>query len=86
MRRMRRNRRPPAQVFPQPLDLRDRRRRRTRDQRPPFIPAARSIRLECVAPSRRAFIRGGRANLSTKNYFIIIVPRVDRDANLVVPQ
>ena len=29
--------------------------------------------------------RGGRANLSIKNQFIIIVPRVERDAKLVVP-
>lgn len=30
--------------------------------------------------------RGGRANLSINNYFSVIVPRVDRDAKLVVPQ
>lgn len=30
--------------------------------------------------------RGGRANLSVKNRFSIIVPRVDRDAKLVMPQ
>ncbi len=30
--------------------------------------------------------RGGRANLSVKNYFSIIVSRVERDAKLVVPQ
>lgn len=30
--------------------------------------------------------RGGRANLSVKNDFSVIVPRVDRDAKLVVPQ
>ena len=30
--------------------------------------------------------RGGRSNLSIKNYFSVIVPRVDRDAKLVVPQ
>lgn len=30
--------------------------------------------------------RGGRANLSIKNHFSIIVPRVDRDAKLLVPQ
>ncbi|MGH7945596.1 MAG: hypothetical protein ACREH8_03145 [Opitutaceae bacterium] len=30
--------------------------------------------------------RGGRANLSIKNTFSIIVPRVERDAKLVVPQ
>lgn len=29
--------------------------------------------------------RGGRANLSIKNHFSVIVPRVDRDAKLVVP-
>jgi hypothetical protein len=29
--------------------------------------------------------RGGRANLSIKNQFTIIVPRVERDAKLVVP-
>lgn len=30
--------------------------------------------------------RGGRANLSVKNAFSIIVPRVERDAKLVIPQ
>ena len=30
--------------------------------------------------------RGGRANLSIKNLFSVIVPRVDRDAKLVLPQ
>jgi hypothetical protein len=30
--------------------------------------------------------RGGRANLSVKNAFSIIVPRVDRDAKLIVPE
>jgi hypothetical protein len=30
--------------------------------------------------------RGGRANLSVSNHFSIIVPRVERDAKLVVPQ
>ncbi|MEO6750839.1 MAG: hypothetical protein ABIZ04_02775 [Opitutus sp.] len=30
--------------------------------------------------------RGGRANLSVKNGFSIIVPRVERDAKLVVPE
>lgn len=30
--------------------------------------------------------RGGRANLSVKNRFSVIVPRVDRDVHLVVPQ
>ena len=30
--------------------------------------------------------RGGRANLSTKNEFSVIVSRVERDAKLVVPQ
>lgn len=30
--------------------------------------------------------RGGRANLSVKNYFSIIVPRVERDAKLIVPE
>ena len=30
--------------------------------------------------------RGGRANLSVRNYFSVIVPRVERDAKLVVPQ
>jgi hypothetical protein len=30
--------------------------------------------------------RGGRANLSIRNYFSVIVPRVERDAKLVVPQ
>ena len=29
---------------------------------------------------------GGRANLSIKNRFSIIVPRVERDANLIVPE
>jgi len=29
---------------------------------------------------------GGRANLSTKNIFSIIVMRVERDAKLIVPQ
>lgn len=29
---------------------------------------------------------GGRANLSLKNFFSVIVPRVERDARLVVPQ
>lgn len=29
--------------------------------------------------------RGGRANLSVKNHFSIIVPRVERDAKLIVP-
>lgn len=30
--------------------------------------------------------RGGRANLSVKNLFSVVVPRVERDAKLVVPQ
>ncbi len=30
--------------------------------------------------------RGGRANLSVKNLFSVIVPRVERDAKLVAPQ
>lgn len=30
--------------------------------------------------------RGGRANLSVKNAFSIIVPRVERDAKLIVPE
>jgi hypothetical protein len=30
--------------------------------------------------------RGGRANLSIKNTFSVIVPRVERDAKLIVPQ
>ena len=30
--------------------------------------------------------RGGRANLSVKNAFSIIVPRVERDAKLVIPE
>lgn len=30
--------------------------------------------------------RGGRANLSVKNAFSIIVPRVERDAKLIIPQ
>lgn len=30
--------------------------------------------------------RGGRANLSLKNHFSIIVPRVERDAKLIQPQ
>lgn len=30
--------------------------------------------------------RGGRANLSVKNAFSIIVPRVERDARLVIPE
>ncbi len=30
--------------------------------------------------------RGGRANLSVKNLFSIVVPRVERDAKLVTPQ
>jgi len=30
--------------------------------------------------------RGGRANLSIKNLFSVIVPRVERDAKLVLPQ
>jgi len=30
--------------------------------------------------------RGGRANLSVKNVFSIIVPRVERDAKLIAPQ
>jgi hypothetical protein len=30
--------------------------------------------------------RGGRANLSVKNAFSIIVPRVERDAKLIYPQ
>jgi len=30
--------------------------------------------------------RGGRANLSVKNFFSVIVPRVERDGKLVVPQ
>lgn len=29
--------------------------------------------------------RGGRANLSVRNVFSVIVPRVERDAKLVVP-
>lgn len=29
--------------------------------------------------------RGGRANLSVKNFFSVIVPRVERDAKLVLP-
>lgn len=30
--------------------------------------------------------RGGRANLSVKNFFTVVVPRVDRDAKLITPQ
>lgn len=30
--------------------------------------------------------RGGRANLSVKNHFSVVVPRVERDAKLVTPQ
>ena len=30
--------------------------------------------------------RGGRANLSIRNYFSVIVPRVERDVKLIVPQ
>ncbi|HWA08305.1 MAG TPA: hypothetical protein VG838_02445 [Opitutaceae bacterium] len=30
--------------------------------------------------------RGGRANLSVRNFFAIVVPRVERDAKLIVPQ
>ena len=30
--------------------------------------------------------RGGRANISVKNSFSIVVPRVERDAKLVIPQ
>ena len=30
--------------------------------------------------------RGGRANLSVKNFFSVVVPRVERDAKLVVPE
>lgn len=30
--------------------------------------------------------RGGRANLSVKNLFTVVVPRVERDVKLVVPQ
>jgi hypothetical protein len=30
--------------------------------------------------------RGGRANLSVKNLFTVVVPRVERDAKLVTPQ
>ncbi len=30
--------------------------------------------------------RGGRANISVKNSFSVIVPRVERDAKLVIPQ
>lgn len=30
--------------------------------------------------------RGGRANLSVKNHFSVLVPRVERDAKLVIPQ
>lgn len=30
--------------------------------------------------------RGGRANLSVKNHFSVIVPRVERDAKLIIPE